>query len=69
VWGGFKRRKRRKILMAYGGHGRTSIISNVTIGTLGMFPDNIAKVYLECCGTVSINASWFHRFYYTTIKL
>jgi hypothetical protein len=49
VWGGFRRRKLRKIFMVNGRHGIAFIVSNVTIGALHMFPDNIAEGYLECC--------------------
>ena len=45
LWGGFKRRKRRNILMVNGGKCRTFISSNVTIRTQRMFPDHIAKEF------------------------
>jgi hypothetical protein len=53
LWGVFKRRKRKKSFVVIGGHGRIFIISNVTIATLRMFPDHVAKGHLECCRPLS----------------
>ena len=42
-----------KNFVVIGGHGRIFIIRNVTIATLRMFPDHIAKGHLERCRPLS----------------